>query len=148
MAPRKKSGADGSADTDTTQTANALQMTPGKKLKALLTKSKSVSTEMHELSGSLGQAVANAVEHDHLHRKAFSITKTLHKMEPEKLAETLAHLDYYLVESGLRERAAKVARLPMGDEQPGAQGDEGGRGLKVHEGGRGRDVAEQAGAGA
>jgi hypothetical protein len=90
-------------------------------LKRLLKQARTTTADARSLAGQLGQAVASAVENDHLHRKAFNIVKGLDRMEPEKLADTLDCLDHYLDISGLRDRAAKVMRLGLGE---GAEGDE------------------------
>lgn len=146
MARRK--AATGDAGADKVKPSEDIGITPANKLKSLLKKAKDTSRDTRELSGSLGQAVANAVEHDHLHRKAFNIVKTLNAMEPEKLAETMYHLEHYLEVSGINERVAKVGRLDLGDQREDTDEAEGADkpGLKVHEGGRGREVAEAAGA--
>lgn len=91
------------------------QLTPGKTLKALLTTAKRIGKKVTELSGELGAAVANAVEHHHLHRYAFSIIKRCNTMEPEKLAEFKAHFDHYWIEAGLEERADSAPRMEMGE---------------------------------
>lgn len=95
-----------------------------KKLKALLNFARSTKKDMQELGGQLGQRIANAVENDHLHRKAFSIVRTLDRMEPEKLAECLDCLDHYLDISGIRERASKVQRMAFGPGGETAAEDE------------------------
>lgn len=91
------------------------QLTDGKALKALLTTARRVGKKTAELNGELGAAVGNAVEHKHLHRKAFSIIKQCDGMEPEKLAEFKAHFDHYWIEAGLEERVDSVERLPIDD---------------------------------
>lgn len=97
--------------------APVYQLTPGAKLKALLTTARRVTKQVTKLSSELGAAVANAVEHHHLHRKAFSIIKQCNTMEPEHLAEFKAHFDHYWIEAGLQERADSVERLPLNDEK-------------------------------
>jgi hypothetical protein len=93
-------------------------VTSEKKLRALLKKARDCKKEMSGISGELGQAVANAVENDYLHRKAFSFCRQLDAMTDEKLAEYMTHLEHYLEVSGLNARVEKVSRLPLGD-QPG-----------------------------
>lgn len=92
------------------------QLTEGKTVKALLVTAKRVGKKTAELNGELGAAVANAVEHKYLHRKAFSFINQLNKMEPEKLAEFKAHFDHYWIEAGLEERAESAPRMEMGEE--------------------------------
>lgn len=97
--------------------------TPGNKVKSLLRAAKKTKEQTQSIAGEYGQMVANAVENDHLHRKAFSFAKQLHQMTDEKLAECLTHLDYYLDVSGVNDRVAKVGRLDLGD-QPGEEVEE------------------------
>ena len=52
------------------------------------------------------------------------IAKSLDKLEPEKLAETMDHLEYYLDVGGLEDRRQSAQRLPMGD-QPGEREEDG-----------------------
>jgi hypothetical protein len=86
-----------------------------RKLKQLIKDARTAYKDTRAIAGDFGQKIASAVEHDHLHRKAFSVAKTADRMEPEKLAEFLDALDYYLDASGLRERAASAPRMEMGD---------------------------------
>ncbi len=98
-----------------------------RKLRQLIKDARTAYKDVREIAGSFGAKVASAVEHDHLHRKAFSVCKTADRMEPEKLAEFLDALDYYLDASGLRERATSAPRMPMGDnieEFPGNEAAE------------------------
>ena len=113
MATRKKK-ADAKPKPAKTEAAMVGTIAPNK-LKALLRASKKTKEQTSALSGELGQMVANAVENDHLHRKAFSFTKQLHQMPDEKLAECMAHLMFYLDAAGINERVEKVGRLDLGD---------------------------------
>lgn len=142
---RKKPEGEKPDSEKTVTAADVVGVTPERELKALLKKAKDTKRETSELSGTFGQAVANAVENKHLHRKAFNITKGLHQMADEKLAETMMHLEHYLEVSGINERVKKVGRLPLGDQADDGDGETERPGLQVHEGGRGRPVAEAAG---
>ncbi len=82
-----------------------------RKLKQLMKDARTAYRDTREIAGGLGQKIASAIEHDHLHRKAFNVCKSADRMEPEKLAEFLDALDLYLDMSGLRERAASAPRL-------------------------------------
>ena len=83
------------------------------KLKTLLSTARSTYREQHRVGGELGQAIANAVENDHLHRKAFSFIRAADRMEPEELADYLDHIELYLDMSGLKERAESAPRLQI-----------------------------------
>ena len=48
---------------------------PERKLRSLLKAARDCKKEASGIAGEFGQKVANAVENDHLHRKAFGITK-------------------------------------------------------------------------
>ena len=116
MAKSKAKAKTGTAKTETE--GAKFGSIPANKLTALLRAAKKTKEKTAGLSGELGQMVANAVENDHLHRKAFSFTKQLHQMPDEKLAETMTHFLYYLDASGINARVEKVGRLELGD-QPG-----------------------------
>lgn len=105
--------------------AAAIESVKGSEVTGMITKSvlngilatdKRTKKAQSELAGEIGQKVADAVERFGTNRKALSVIRSLNRMEPEKLAEFLDHLDYMLDISGLEERAATVQRLPMGDD--------------------------------
>ncbi len=96
---------------------DVIQTTPPKVLKSLMKKARDAKKEMQGLSGDLGQAIGNAVENDHLHRKAFGHIRQMDQMTDEKLAEYFAHRDYYEDVTGLRERANKVIRMDFGADK-------------------------------
>ena len=96
--------------------------TPANIVKKLLKAAKKTKEQTRSISGEFGQMVANAVEHDYLHRKAFSICKQLDQMPDEKLAECMTHLEYYLDVGGINARVEKVGRLDLGD-QPGEEAE-------------------------
>lgn len=91
------------------------------KLKTLMAAARSTNKEVAELTGTLAQKIAVAVENDHLHKKAFGVIRMLDKMEPEKLADFLDCFDHYLDISGLEKRAESVARMDFG---PGEEASE------------------------
>lgn len=100
------------------------QQIGARKLRELLATARSTHQDVREIAGSFGAEVKNAAEHDHLHKKAFGITRSLDRLEPEKLAEALDALDYYLDAGGLRARAAKVQRLPLGEGAAGTEDEQ------------------------
>lgn len=100
-------------------------MIPAKVLNSILNKDKATKKEQSALSGELGQKIAEAVDRFGTNRKALSTVRMLNRMEPEKLADYLDHLDYMLDISGIEARAAAVQRLPLGENAaPDAPADE------------------------
>ena len=74
---KKKATAKSKAKPKTNETeAATFGSTPPTVLKKLLKAAKRTKTETRAIAGEFGQMVANAVEHDHLHRKAFSYCQT------------------------------------------------------------------------
>jgi hypothetical protein len=120
------------------KSSEVTQQISARKLCSLLATARSTYKDVREIAGAFGAEVKNAAEHEHLNKKAFSMVKTLDRMEPEKLADTLDSLDYYLDVSGLRKRASQVQRLPMGggdeaaeeehDTEPAREGAKAGNG--------------------
>lgn len=89
------------------------RMTGERKLKELLGIARSVKNDVSELAGKLGSAIANAVEKNHLHRKAFRAAVAEDRMEPEKLADYYDNLDYYRDVLGLTERAKSAPKFSV-----------------------------------
>lgn len=117
-------------DTPTQQAAQIGQ----KKLRQLLKDAGAAYKDGREIAGGIGQKIANAIEHDHLHKKAFATIRALDRMTPEKLADYMDTLLYYYEISGLEERAKSAPRLSLDagaaeedGEEEGAGGDD-----KVH----------------
>jgi hypothetical protein len=99
------------------KSAPVYQLPAEKTLNALLRQARKAYKDTREIAGEQGAAIANAVEHSHLHKKAFSTIKGCDRMTAEKLAEWKAHFDDYFVKCGLQERADSVERLPMGEDE-------------------------------
>jgi len=96
-----------------TETDTVRQYCGASKLQSLLKQSRGLQGQMNSLSGSLREAIANAVKKDHLHKGAYSIIKRWDKMEPEALALEWDHLIEYWESSGLKERAESVQSLAL-----------------------------------
>jgi len=103
----------------------------GQKLKNLMAAKRSAKKDTAEIAGQVGQMIRDAVENNHLHRKAFATIVTLDAMEPEKVRDFLDHFDYYLDVSGIKKKAEAAPRLPMGDG-PGEDDEEESEGDNVH----------------
>lgn len=90
-----------------------------RKLKQLLKTANESHKNMQEISGTLGQQIADAVENNHLHKKAFATLRSMDRMTPQKLADFWDTLQYYVDISGLGDRAASAPKLPMdaGDDE-------------------------------
>lgn len=105
------------------KTTPVYQLPSKGKINALLVGSRKHHKLASGISGDEGQAISNACEHDHLHKKAYAIIKACDRMTDEKLAEFKCHLDDYFVKSGLQERCDNVERLPMGDDKANGKGE-------------------------
>lgn len=75
-----------------------------KQFTALVRAVKSHEADKNEAVGSLGATIKNAIEKQHLDRKAFGIFRGLLRMSDKKLATTLAHLEHYCEVGGLNAR--------------------------------------------
>jgi hypothetical protein len=96
-----------------------------KKLRTLLRAANDAHKDQREIAGGLGQKIADAVENEHLHKKAFSTLRMADRMTPEKLADWWDTLQYYIDVSGLAERAASAPRLRL---EPDAEEDDADKG--------------------
>lgn len=85
---------------------------------------KSMDSDINAVRGTYGQAVADAVENKHLHKKAWSTAMREDKMEPEQLKLYYEHLDHYRDELGLIKRADSAPDLPMDGEDGDGEEDE------------------------
>lgn len=116
MAPRKpKSEPEKAPETEAVKPSEVLTMVPKGPLMSLLALDKRTKKQQQELGGELGSKVGDICERYGTNRKALAVIRTLNRMEPEKIADFLDHLDYLLDVSGIEERASKVERLPLGD---------------------------------
>ena len=97
------------------------KMRPGK-LKKLLKEQRAGQNDMDEIRGSMGSAIATAVEKDNLDKKMFGWLKQLDRMTPEKLAYHLPNLFYMIDASGIGDRAQQAQKLAL--EQPDDDEDE------------------------
>lgn len=83
------------------------------KLQKLLAAARVTYRESRKLAGTLGEQIKDAVENEHLHKKAFSFVRSADRMEPAELADYLDHIELYLDMTGLKERAESAPRLPI-----------------------------------
>lgn len=113
----KKAKATKKSDGEAAKPSETLLAIPASKLKSLMKRKRSTVKDVAELTGTMAQAIADAVENDHLNRSAFAVICRLDRMEPEKLADWLDHFDHMLDASGLLDRAKQVQRLGLGDEK-------------------------------
>lgn len=91
------------------------------KLKNLLKAKRGAKKETGEINGRIGQSIANAIENDHLHRKAFGWICQLDMMEPEKISDLLDNFEYYLDISGINDRRKSVMRMNLAEKDEEAQ---------------------------
>ncbi len=111
-------------------------------LKSLLRTKRRTAEAANEANADYGTAVRSAVEKHALDKKAWGFAVQLDKMEPEKLACTLDHLNHYIEVLGLQKRADQVQNLPLEGEEDGEAADDG---KVTHIGAAARKVAEAAG---
>jgi hypothetical protein len=123
--PDKKAAATAAAPKETVTAKDVTSMIPAAVLKSILAKDKTTKKTQSELAGELGQKIADAVDRFGTNRKALATIRMLNRMEPEKVADYLDHLEYMLDISGIEDKAvdARKERLPMGDT-PGEVEDE------------------------
>jgi len=98
-----------------------------KKLRSLMNAARSAYKDSLAISGAYGEKIANAVEHDHLHKKAWASVVAEDRMTPEKLAEFYDAQEYYRDVLGLNERAKSAPRLRLegGEEETEEEADAG-----------------------
>ena len=123
--PRTRAAAPTAAPTQEQIDARYGEVTSANKLKALLRSAKNTAEQVTTLSGALGEQIANAIEDNHLHRKAFSMIKALNNMSAEKQAELMFHFRKYYDFSGLQERENSVILMPFDPVEPEGEHTEG-----------------------
>lgn len=72
-----------------------------------------------EISGEIGNLIKNAVENKNLDRTAFAMFRKLDAMSVERLATTLACLDYYIDIGELEKKIEKAPTLPIARQEAG-----------------------------
>ena len=85
----------------------------------LVRRCKSLRTQAQTTAGEMGEMVKNAVENKNLDRVAFGIFRKLEAMPTQKLATTLACLDYYIEVGKLEDRIADEPALPIARQEAG-----------------------------
>lgn len=109
-----------------------------RKLKTLLKACDATTKDVRAAAGELGNKIAQAVEHDHLHRKAFSTIRMLDRLSPEKLAEYFDCFDYYRDISGLQKKAESAPNFlgsahQAGEDEENDETDNDGSDTTVHQ---------------
>jgi hypothetical protein len=84
-----------------------------RKLKSLLGSARKTYKDTRSAAGTLGEQIRSAVEHDHLHAKAFRSVVAEDRMEPEKLAEFYDAQEFYRDILGLNERASSAPKFEV-----------------------------------
>lgn len=101
------------------------------KLRGLLRAANDAHKDQREIAGGLGQKIADAVENEHLHKKAFATLRMADRMTPEKLADWWDTLQLYMDLSGLAERAASAPRLRLEPDAEDGEEEDKTKGGKV-----------------
>jgi hypothetical protein len=97
-------------------THQAKAITKGKLLDLLKAK-RQAREYVAETNGTLGQRIADAVSNYNMDKKAFGWLSQLDRMEPERAKALMDNFEHMLDVSGIKDRLAKVQRLPLNDEE-------------------------------
>jgi len=92
----------------------------------LVRRTASLKKQGRSLAGEAGEMIKNAAEFKNLDRKAFAMFRSLNEMPTNKLATTLACLDYYIDIGKLQDRIddqpqLEIGRPEAGEKQPKAK---------------------------
>lgn len=160
--PRKQKApkaAQAAAEDNNVKPSETMLLPPAKKVQDLARRCKSWKKQGAEITGQIGQAIAEAAEKIHLDKKAFSIARQLDAMSEKKLATTYYQLLHFIDVLGIEKRATAQGELGLGesegedededeeDEEGEAKADRPAAGNVHHIGGAARQVAERAGEG-
>lgn len=86
------------------KSSEVLEAPSEKQFTTLIRAVKGHEADKNEVLGGLGATIKNAIDKQHLDRKAFAIFRGLMRMSDKKLTTTLAHLDHYIEIGGLNAR--------------------------------------------
>ncbi len=104
----------GDSTTEAKKGATLVEAISERKLKQLLSASRSSTKDIASLTGTMREKIAYAQEHDHLHTGAYAWIKRLDRMEPDKLAAHMDHFEHMMEISGLNARRAQVLSMSFG----------------------------------
>lgn len=93
-------------------------------LNKLLSRDAAMKVEVDSIVGTMREQIANAVEKQHLHKRAFATLKSINRMSAEKAADYWDTLCAYVDMSCVGEKIKSVGHLPLGDRKDGAEIDE------------------------
>lgn len=91
--------------------------------KNLVRRCGSLKKQGRTLAGEAGEMIKNAIENKNLDRVAFAIFRKLDDMAVEKLATTLACLDYYIDVGGLQKKIDDQPQLNIARQEAGEKED-------------------------
>lgn len=94
------------------------------KVRELARSFENTKESVSEISGRLGSALRTAAENNNLHLGAFRQAMKEKRMEPARLNDFYAHLDFYRDVLGLLDKAESAPRLPLADDQKGEEASE------------------------
>ena len=84
-----------------------------RQLRSLLASDDNHKGKIDGVVGSLREEIKNAVDKQHLNKKAYAMLKTLHRMKDEALADLWPTLLVYMDMAGVMKRIESVERLPF-----------------------------------
>jgi hypothetical protein len=138
---KKKSNKNGAGSkADKVKPQDVMLMPPTNDVINLARRRKSAKKQQAELSGTIGEAIAQAVEKKHLDRKAFGLACQLDSLSDEKLAISYYHLLRYIDDLGIPERASAQGNMFEEDAGKADETDDGKPRVVA-----GRDTEEAAG---
>jgi hypothetical protein len=129
---RKKSSRVDETGTEQATSEDVVRQISANKLKRLMKERRTAKENSREINSTLGGKISTAVQHDRLHKKAFSVLGQMDDMSPEKLADFWDTLQFYVEISGIGARAASAPRLELvagtdvehDDEEPASEAAE------------------------
>jgi hypothetical protein len=81
------------------------------KFKALVKQVTAAESDKNESVGRIGSLISQAVEKNHLDKKAFAMFRAMKRMSPSKYNTTKSHFDHYCEIWGLNELGSAQAEL-------------------------------------
>lgn len=115
--PRKAKESKAAAQASSASSATStFKKPPAEAVVKLVKRLANYKKDAQSIAGTIGEAIAKAVETQHFDKKALAMVRTLHAMSPERLAITLPHLLSYIDDLGLDKVADENRGLPINGE--------------------------------
>lgn len=115
-APAAKKKTRAPAAEQTAKPSDTVRVPAASALKRIIRDVQAVTADQNEVTGRKSAIIRDAVERNHLHKKAFAVVMQGLRMSPGHAAEFLAHFDHYRNVGGLDDHAASQEQ--MFEERP------------------------------